>query len=182
MVSTSTRDGPSTIPPSPNRRNPDVDSNPNFDHNSLTPTFHHHHDSWGHTEEERAHHSTSPRVQSPCVLCEKEGHPTNQFPSLPEVCNLIQLPQATTSSITSSTTSMSPTTSSKGLQTKFTCVICSEYGHYTHHFPALPQFLQMLTAIRQSFQQEPPPSTSSQNHITNIHYVMTSVNEWMRYP
>jgi hypothetical protein len=30
-----------------------------------------------------------PRVQPPCTLCEKEGHPTNKCPSLPELHNLI---------------------------------------------------------------------------------------------
>jgi hypothetical protein len=127
-----------------------------------------------------------PRVQPPCALCEKEGHPTNRCPSLPELRNLIQLPRATTplvaSSNTPSTTTASPTTGSKGLRTKFACAICSEYGHYTHHFPVLPQFRQMLMTVCQIFQQEPPPSASSSTRVTDIHYVTTSVNEWMRFP
>jgi hypothetical protein len=127
-----------------------------------------------------------PRVQPPCTLCEREGHPTNRCPSLPELHNLIQLPRATTSLITSpstpSTTTTSPTTGSKGLRTKFTCAICSEYGHYTHHFPALPQFRQTLTTVRQTFQQDPSPPTPSGTHVTDIHYVSTSVTEWMRFP
>jgi hypothetical protein len=127
-----------------------------------------------------------PRVQPPCALCEREGHPTNRCPSLPELRNLIQLPRATTSLTaspsTSSTTTMSPTTGSKGLRTKFACAICSEYGHYTHHFPTLPQFLQTLTTVRQTFQQEPSPPPLSGTHVTDIHYVSTSVPEWMRFP
>jgi hypothetical protein len=99
---------------------------------------------------------------------------------------LIQLPRATTSLVASprtpSTTIASPTTSGKGLQTKFTCAIYSEYGHYTHHFPTLPQFRQMLTKVRQRFQPDPSPLMSSSNHVTDIHYVTTSVNEWMRFP
>jgi hypothetical protein len=75
-----------------------------------------------------------------------------------------------------------PTTDIKGLQTRFTCAICSEYGHYTPHFPALPQFRQRLTIVCQKFQQDPSPPTPSSTHITNIHYVMTLVNEWMRCP
>jgi hypothetical protein len=80
-----------------------------------------------------------PRVQPPCALCEKDGHPTNKFPSLPELRNLIQLNQTPSSFVTSSSTAAtSPNISSKGLRTKFACAICSEYGHYTHHCPALP--------------------------------------------
>jgi hypothetical protein len=85
-----------------------------------------------------------PRVQPPCALCNKEGHPKNICPSLLELRNLIKLPRATTPLIASpstpSTSTTSPTIGNKGLQTIFTCAICSEYGHYTHHFPVLPQF------------------------------------------
>jgi hypothetical protein len=60
-----------------------------------------------------------PRVQPPCALCEREGHPTNRCPSLLELRNLIQIPQATTSLIaspsTSSTTTTSSTIGSKGI-------------------------------------------------------------------
>jgi hypothetical protein len=82
-----------------------------------------------------------PCVQTPCALCEKDGHPTNKCPSLPELRNLIQ-PSQTPSplAILASTTAISPNASSKGLQTKFSCTICLEYGHYTHHCPALPHF------------------------------------------
>jgi hypothetical protein len=57
-----------------------------------------------------------PRVQPPCALCNKYGHPTNKCPSLPELRNLIQLPWAMTPLVTSSsTTTASPNTGSKGL-------------------------------------------------------------------
>jgi hypothetical protein len=98
-----------------------------------------------------------------------------------ELHNLIQLPQATTPLVTSSsTTTVSPNIGSKGIQTKFACAIYSEYGHYNHHCLTLPHFWKMLMAVRQSFQQEPLPSTSSQPHVTDIHYVTTSINECMR--
>jgi hypothetical protein len=32
------------------------------------------------------------RIQPPCALCEKDIHPTNKYPSLLELRNLIQLP------------------------------------------------------------------------------------------
>jgi len=128
----------------------------------------------------------SPRVQPPCALCEREGHPTNRCLSLLELRNLIQLPQETTSLVTSpstpSTTTTSPTTWSKGLRTKFVCAIYSECGHYTHDFPTLPQFWQTLMTIHQIFQQHPSPPKSSSTHFTNIHYVSISFNEWMRCP
>jgi hypothetical protein len=99
---------------------------------------------------------------------------------------MIQLPRETTSLINSpstpSTTPASPTTRSKQLRTKFACAICSEYGHYTHHFPLLPQFRQTLMAVCQSFHQDSSPPTSSSTQVTDIYYVTTSVNERMRCP
>jgi hypothetical protein len=100
-----------------------------------------------------------PWVQPPCALCKKDGHPTNKCSSLPELRNLIQLPRVTTPLVASSN-SPSTTIGGKGLRTKFTCSICSKYGHYTHHFPMLPHFWQMLVAVCQSFQEEPLPSAS----------------------
>jgi hypothetical protein len=127
-----------------------------------------------------------PRVQPPFTLYEREGHPTNRCPALPKLHNLIQLPQATTSLTaspsTSSTTTMYPMTSSKGLRTKFICAICSEYGHYAHHYPTLPQFHQTVTKVCQTFQQDPSLPPLSGTHITDIHYVSTSVPERMRCP
>jgi len=96
-----------------------------------------------------------PRVQPPCALWEREGHPTNKCPSLLELRKLIQFPQETTSLTTPpstpSTTTTSPTTGSKGLGTKFVCTIYSKYGHYTHHCLTLPQFRQTLTTVHQTF-------------------------------
>jgi hypothetical protein len=62
------------------------------------------------------------------------------------------------------------------------CAICSEYGHYTHHCPALPRFQQALAIVSRDFQNNPRPDTSSTTPITDIRYVTTSVNERMRCP
>jgi hypothetical protein len=124
-----------------------------------------------------------PCIQPPCVLCEKDGHQTNNFPYLLELRNLIPLNQTlSTLTTVASTAITTPHSSSKGLRTKFACAICSEYGHYTHHFPVLSCFQQMLAAVRQSFQNEPNLATSSLPKITDIHYVTTSVDEYMRCP
>jgi hypothetical protein len=124
-----------------------------------------------------------PRVQPPCALCEKDGHQTNNCPSLPELCNLIPLNQTPPPlAIISNTAATTSHSSSKGLRTKFSCAICSKYGHYTHHFPALPRFRQTLATVRQSFQREPSLATSSLPKITDILYVTTSFNERMRLP
>jgi hypothetical protein len=124
-----------------------------------------------------------PHIPPPCALCEKEGHQTNNCPSLPELRNLIPLNQTPT---TPNTTASPPITthpsSSKGLKTKYACAICSEYGHYTHHCPALPRFWQTLATVRQNFYNNPSPATSSSTNITNIRYVTTSINERMRRP
>jgi hypothetical protein len=122
-----------------------------------------------------------PRIPPPCALCEKEGHQTNNCPSLLELGNLIPLNQTPPTPAT--TTNLATTTlpsSSKELRTKYACAICSEYGHYTHHCPTLPCFRQILAAVRQNFQRNPSPATSSSTNITDIRYVTTSVNERMR--
>jgi hypothetical protein len=123
-----------------------------------------------------------PRIPPPCALCEKEGHQTNNCPSLPELRNLIPLNQTPTTPVTTVSPATTQPSSSKGLRTKFACAICSEYGHYTHHCPALPRFRQTLAAVRQDFQNNPRPTTSSSTTITDIRYVTTSVNERMRCP
>jgi hypothetical protein len=122
-------------------------------------------------------------VQPPCALCDKDGHQTNNSPSLPELQNLIPLNQTpSTLSTVESTAATAPHSSSKWLRTKFTCTICSEYGHYTHNFLALSCFQQTLAVVRQRFQNEPNQATSSLPKITDIHYVTTSINERMRCP
>jgi hypothetical protein len=122
-----------------------------------------------------------PRIPPPCALCEKEGHQTNNCPSLPELRNLIPPNPTPPTPVTTASTSTPNPSSSKGVRTKFACAICSEYGHYTHHCPALPRFRQTLAAVRQNFQNNPRPATSSSN-ITDIRYVTSSVNERMRCP
>jgi hypothetical protein len=120
-----------------------------------------------------------PRIPPPCALCEKTGHQTNNCPSLPELRNLI--PPNPTPTLPTTTAPNLPS-SSKGLRTnKFACAICSEYGHYTHHCPALPRFRQALAIVNRDFQNNPRPATSSSN-ITDIRYITTSVNERMRCP
>jgi hypothetical protein len=79
------------------------------------------------------------------------------------------------------TTATTQPSSSKEFKTKFVCAICSEYGHYTHHCPALPRFRQALAIVNRDFQNNPRPATTSSN-ITDIRYVTTSVNERMRFP
>jgi hypothetical protein len=124
-----------------------------------------------------------PRIPPPCALCEKEGHQTNNCPSLPELQNLIPLnPTPPTPATTAIPTTTTHPSSSKGLRTKYACAICSEYGHYTHHCPALPHFRQTLSVVRQNFQNNPSLATSSSTNITDIRYVTTSVNERMRCP
>jgi hypothetical protein len=75
----------------------------------------------------------------------------------------------------------SSTTHKKGLRTNFACAICSEYGHYTHHFPALPQFHQTLATVRHTSLPEPSQALPTEAHITDIHYISSSVPERMRY-
>jgi hypothetical protein len=119
-----------------------------------------------HSSTPTVHESTSPQGHSP--IWETVPQPLKQTPTTP----------VTT---TSPTTTNQPS-SSKGLRTKFAYAICSEYGQYTHHCPALPCFRQTLAVVRQNFQNNPRPATSSTTNIIDIRYVTTSVNERMRCP
>jgi hypothetical protein len=83
---------------------------------------------------------------------------------------------------TSNDTTTSSTAGSKGLRTKFSYVICSEYGHYTHHCPALPHFLQTLAIVCQTSRPEPSSLPLTSSHVTDICYVSSSFPEWMRCP
>jgi hypothetical protein len=124
-----------------------------------------------------------PRIPPPCELCEKEGHQTNNCPSLPKLQNLIPLNQTPpTPSTTANPTTTTHPSSSKGLRTKYACAICSEYGHHTHHCPALPRFWKTLAVVCQNFQNNPSPTTSSSTNITDICYITTSFNECIRRP
>jgi hypothetical protein len=127
-----------------------------------------------------------PWAQPLCALCKREGHPTNRCPTLPELHNLIQLPRATPLLTTPPSNSVATTKSStarkKGLQTNFSCAICLEYGHYTHHCPTLTQFCQTLAAVCQTSQPGPPQALPTTAHIIDIHYVSSSVSMRIRYP
>jgi hypothetical protein len=120
-----------------------------------------------------------PHIPPPCALCDKEGHQTNNYPSLPELRNLIP-PNPTPTPLT--TTATLQPSSNKELKTKFASAIFSEYGHYTHHCPALPRFRQALAIVSRDFQNNPHPAISSTTPITDIRYVTTSFNERMRCP
>jgi hypothetical protein len=115
-----------------------------------------------------------PWAQPPCTLCETEGHPTNICPTLLELRNIIHLPKETTLFATPPSTSIatteSSTTCNKGLQTKFACSISSEYGHYTHHYPTLPQFCQTLVGVRQT--SRPYPLSHSLLRLTLLIFVI----------
>jgi hypothetical protein len=112
------------------------------------------------------------RVQPPCMLCEKYEHQTK----LPIYTRVTKFDSTQSKSLNNHHST------SKRLQTKFSCAICSKYGHYTHHFLALPRFRQTLAIVCQSFQSNPSLATSSLPTITDIRYVTTSVNERMRCP
>jgi hypothetical protein len=159
MVSTSIDDGSSTISPSSDRGNTDANSSIGSFHTTIPPIVGTTVIFGGIRKKKEPTNPLPPQVQPLCALCEREGHPTNRCPTLSELRNLIQIPRATTFLATSPSTSSDTTTSStigsKGLRTKFACAICSEYGHYTHHCLALPQFFQMLAAVHQTSRPDP---------------------------
>jgi hypothetical protein len=117
-------------------------------------------------------------IPPPGALREKEGHQTNNCPSLPELRNLIP-PNPTPTPLTTlaSTTTTSPNSSSKGPRTKFACAICSSYGHYTHHFPSIPYVRHTLAAARHTSLPESPPTPHTNAPANVIYYTSSSILE-----
>jgi hypothetical protein len=127
-----------------------------------------------------------PRVQLPCTLCERKGHPTHKCPSLPEIHNFLHLPQAplllaTPPSVSHATTESS-TTCKQNIRTNFACFICTKYGHYTHHFPSIPYVCHKLVAERHTYLHELPPTLHTNAPINVIHYISSLVLEQMGGP
>jgi hypothetical protein len=122
-----------------------------------------------------------PRVQLPCALCERKGHPTHKCPSLPELRSFIQLPQAplflATPPSMSHTTMESSTTCKQNIRTNFACAICAEYGHYTHHFPSIPYVCHTLAVERHTYLPELPPTLHTNAPVNVIHYISSSILE-----
>jgi hypothetical protein len=179
LVYPSTRYGSYTISSSSDIGITDADPRTGSCHTTPPPTSRNTTTTRGRLSKNKPIAPLPPRAQPPCTLCDREGHPTKKFPTLPELHNLIQLPKEnrvlSTALSTSTATTESSTTRKKGTQTNFSCAIFSEYGHYTLHCPTLPQFHQKLATIRHTSRLEPSLSPPTEAHITEIHYVSSSV-------
>jgi hypothetical protein len=100
-----------------------------------------------------------PCIQPPCTLCEKDGHPTNKCPSLPELRNLIQLNQTPSPFITlASTAATSPNISSKGLANQIR--LCHMFRIWPLYTP-FPSATSIPTDISSSTPKLPARTQSS---------------------
>ena len=90
--------------------------------------------------EKRGKEMVTPTIQreSPvCAVCDIIGHPTHICLELDELKPLLGSEKDIT---TPRSYKKEPTTKGKGkaLCTNHACALCSNYGHYTHHFPEIP--------------------------------------------
>ena len=89
-----------------------------------------------------------------CAICDVVGHPTHIFPELDELKPLLNSKADITTPCSSK---KEPATKGKGkaFHANHACTICSNYGHYTHHFPEIPRYRDTLHAIEGSYQEDP---------------------------
>ena len=111
-----------------------------------------------------------PQQIPPCVVCEQQGHPSQNCPEIPMICvhldsmdtnenlHVVELPSA-------------PIVRNKSLRTNHACALYRLYGHCFHHFQDFPKFPIALADLRQhSLESEitlieevhpPPPSSDT---------------------
>ena len=111
-----------------------------------------------------------PRQIPPCVVCEEQGHPTQNCHEITIICvhldtmdTMENLPMVELPSV--------PIVRNKLLRTNHACTLCGLYGHYSHHFQDFPKFQMDLANLRQhSLESEitlieevhpPPPSSDT---------------------
>ena len=72
-----------------------------------------------------------------CAICDVVGHPTHIYLEMDELKSLLS---SEADIATPHSRKKEPATKIKGkaLRTNHACTICSNYGHYTHHFPEIP--------------------------------------------
>jgi hypothetical protein len=162
------------------QRESDADPSTNSYHTTLTPN-HSTTMAGGRWKKKEPIAPLPPRVQLPCALCERKGHPTHKCPSLPELRSFIQLPQAPLLLATPPSTSHCYygviNHMQKNIRTNFACAICSEYGHYTHHFPSIPYVHHTLAAECHTYLPELPLTLHTNAPMNVIHYISSSVLE-----
>jgi hypothetical protein len=104
--------------------------------------------------------NSTPRVIPPCSLCNLSDHATNNCPRLPKLKELFNVDDLEPSPSTPIVQVTLPKSSSKCMHMNHPCALCDTYGHYSHHFPKLPQFHDALEVIHQldsSFQEHQTP-------------------------
>lgn len=115
----------------------------------------------GKKKKKKGETSNSSRELQPCALCEVVGHPTNIYYELYELKYIMY---ASKNLITPNPPKIAKDMPfrNKVLHTNHACAICVEYGNYTHHFPEIPRYRGMPSALVQASINEPLASTNPQ--------------------
>lgn len=93
--------------------------------------------------------TTSSRVPWHCALCEVSGHLRNLCPELEKLKALLHAPKILAAPPPHLGEKTTPT-HNKALGTDHTCVICTNYGHYTHKCLEIPHYWDALGALAQA--------------------------------
>ena len=117
---------------------------------------------------ERGKMVETPAIQqeSPgCAICDVVSHPTHIFPEMDELKPLLGS-EAKIATPQSLKKELGTKGKGKALRTNHACIICSNYGHYTHHCPEIPRYKDTLHAIERFYQEDPPTqSVEYERHI-----------------
>ena len=133
-------------------------------------------ESWGKAAKEM----TEPRPTPTCTLCDIQGHATQNCMELHLLRTHMDGIEETDGAPV--VTILDPrVVKNKSLRTNHPCVVCDLYGHYSHHFPKLPEYRSALRNLQKhsrksyiTILEEIHPSVSSSDTTNTIYMISTS--------
>ena len=91
--------------------------------------------------------TAEPRQTPTCVVCDVQGHANQSFPNIPILFAHLDS-MDTIENIPVGFLMSGPTLKNKSLRMKHACFVSKLYGHYSHHYQYLPNFLMALDKPR----------------------------------
>ena len=92
--------------------------------------------------------TTKPQQIPPCVVCDKQGHETQNCHKIPMIHTHLDA-MDTTENIPLVELPSGPTKKNKSLRKNHACALCELYENYSHHFQDLSKFRTTLANLRQ---------------------------------
>ena len=127
--------------------------------------------------------TTKPRPAPPCMLCDTQGHATQNCPELPILHTHMEAMDTSNCTPVLFTVPNSPTFKNKSLRTNHPCAVCELYGHYSHHCQDLTEYQSTIRDLRQhssesdiTILEEFHPATSSLDTTNTIYMISSSAS------